>query len=242
MSTLLLNRRNFTPHLRAKSVSHIDYAKLAGCGIKYLVFDKDNTLTEPYQMKYAAGIHDGLQACRSAYQGEQIAILSNSVGSRDDPGGLEAKEVEKVLGMKVIRHVNKKPDVSDDILRHFATDQVHEVAVVGDRILSDVVMGNSLGMFTIYVDPINKAPENFMVRVVRILEDKVLPMLTPSDGLPPEHKTIKREMLADLLIKGPRKKLYNVPNLTVDCIVTRPRQEENNGMDILLVTRKRAPF
>ena len=52
LSTLLWNRRNFTPHIRARSVAHINYAKLASCGIKYLVFDKDNTLTEPYTMQY----------------------------------------------------------------------------------------------------------------------------------------------------------------------------------------------
>ena len=52
LGTLLWNRRNFTPHIRAKSVAHINYAKLANCGIKYLVFDKDNTLTEPYKMQY----------------------------------------------------------------------------------------------------------------------------------------------------------------------------------------------
>ena len=55
------------------------------------------------------------------------------------------------------------------------------MVVVGDRILSDVVMGNLVGMFTIYVDPLNLKHENFMVRFVRGFENRVVPWLTPKD-------------------------------------------------------------
>ena len=59
------------------------------------------------------------------------------------------------MGIKVIRHKRKKPAVREDILNHFEAREEHLVAVVGDRILSDIVMGNNFGMFTIYVDPLN---------------------------------------------------------------------------------------
>ena len=51
-------------------------------------------------------------------------------------------------------------------------------------------MGNSHGMFTIYVEPLSVAHENSMVRMVRTFEDSVLPYLTPSDNRPPAHPTI----------------------------------------------------
>ena len=41
------------------------------------------------------------------------------MGSRDDPENIEAKIVEKTLGLSVIRHEKKKPAVRDDILLHF---------------------------------------------------------------------------------------------------------------------------
>ena len=121
LNTLLNSRQNFTPHVRAQSVAHINYAKLASCGIKYVVFDKDNTLTEPYVDEYfnedlQRGI---LKECEKAFKIDNMAILSNSVGSKDDPEGREAKKVERTLGLKVIRHVNKKPAVSEEILQHF---------------------------------------------------------------------------------------------------------------------------
>ena len=74
---------------------------------------------------------------------------------------------------------------------------------MGDRILSDVVMGNSHGMFTIYVEPICTKRENFVVRLVRLFEDKVLPFMTPSDGQPPVHETISQQMLHELVLHEP---------------------------------------
>ena len=50
-----------------------------------------------------------------------MAVLSNSVGSKDDPGHAEAIIVEGTLGMAVIRHERKKPAVRDDVLEHFKT-------------------------------------------------------------------------------------------------------------------------
>jgi predicted HAD superfamily phosphohydrolase YqeG len=65
------------------------------------------------------------------------------------------------------------------------------VVVVGDRILSDVVMGNHYGMFTIYVDPLNLSHENFVVRFVRCFENRIVPWITPRDKEAPKHPTVK---------------------------------------------------
>ena len=51
-STLMHNRRNFVPHLKIKSIRNVDWKKLNEWGIKYLIFDKDNTLTRPYERNY----------------------------------------------------------------------------------------------------------------------------------------------------------------------------------------------
>ena len=65
------------------------------------------------------------------------------------------------------------------------------MAVIGDRILSDVVMGNSFGMLTIYVDPLNLEHENIVVRFVRAFENRVIPWITPRDKEPMKHPTVK---------------------------------------------------
>ncbi len=84
------------------------------------------------------------------------------------------------MGISVIRHDKKKPAVHEDIMHHFQAREEHLIAIVGDRILSDVVMGNHLGMFTIYVDPLHVDKENSMVRLVRGFENKVLPWISPA--------------------------------------------------------------
>ena len=41
---------------------------------------------------------------REAYPGSRLLIVSNTSGSRSDPGGLEAEKVEKSTGVRVLRH------------------------------------------------------------------------------------------------------------------------------------------
>ena len=77
-------------------------------------------------------------------------------------------------------------------MKHFWADEEHFIAVVGDRILSDVVLGNHLGMFTIYVSPLDVTPENSMVRLVRCFEDTLLSGLT-SGLMPLSHPLIEPE-------------------------------------------------
>ena len=103
-------------------MAHIDYKTLKENGIKFIVFDKDNTLTVPYVREYFDKTLEEaiISDCQRIFGEENTALLSNSVGSRDDPENKEAKIVEKTLGLQVIRHEKKKPAVRDDILLHFA--------------------------------------------------------------------------------------------------------------------------
>ncbi len=105
-----------------------------------------------------------------------MAILSNSVGSKEDKGHKEAKLLEEKIGVSVIRHERKKPEVEEDILRQFpGIKEPNEVCLVGDRVMADTVMGNALGYFTIEVEPFCTKPENFMVKLMRKVEKYVLP-------------------------------------------------------------------
>ena len=90
-----------------------------------MVFDKDNTLTKPYVKAYhSPKLEEAiLSRCSEVFGLDQIAILSNSAGSRDDKNHKEAKSVEQSLGLKVIRHELKKPAVCDDILKHFEAQE-----------------------------------------------------------------------------------------------------------------------
>ena len=45
------------------------------------------------------------------------------------------------------------------------------MCIVGDRVLSDVLMGNKFGTFTILVKPFTSAPENPVVKILRKFEN-----------------------------------------------------------------------
>ena len=98
--------------------AHINYRKLHELGIRHIIFDKDNTLTAPYARRYFNEEIEGamLRDCKVVFGRENVAILSNSAGSKDDPGHKEAKVIEETLGLPVIRHKLKKPAVHSDIM------------------------------------------------------------------------------------------------------------------------------
>lgn len=76
------------PHVSVPDIRWVNWPALRAAGFKGCVFDKDNTLTQPY----ALGIHEPLAAsmqhCMEAFDGN-IALLSNSAGLQEfDPKGM----------------------------------------------------------------------------------------------------------------------------------------------------------
>ena len=147
-------------------------------------------MTIPYERQIHSSIVNQFNSLITLYGRENIAILSNSVGSKEDIGYKEAIIIEEALGIKVIRHVNKKPEVNEDVLVHFGTKEPSSIAMIGDRILSDCVMGNTHGYFTIYCEPFDTKPENFMVKLTRKVEGHIIPLIAPS--VPIEHVVIDK--------------------------------------------------
>ena len=85
------------------------------CGITAVVFDKDNTLTAPYSLRTHPDAVVGLAAALSVFGPDRVAILSNSAGTtKDDPDYKEAIKIEQDMGIKVIRHDEKKPGGLDE--------------------------------------------------------------------------------------------------------------------------------
>ena len=149
------------PRMRAQSIGEIDYEKLVSQeNIRAIIFDKDNTLTLPYALKLDTATQKALRKCTAAGITIQY-IVSNHAGSPDDPGHSMAEQFEKCLGLPVIRHQGKKPLIPlDSILSQLSSSLLQplipqQIADVGDRVLTDVVWANSLGMYSILVEPLD---------------------------------------------------------------------------------------
>eukprot|EP00605_Chrysophyceae_sp_TOSAG23-4_P001375 GSChrysophyteH1.ASY1.ANO1.1495.1 assembled CDS len=169
------------PHESLKHVSDIQFDKLQSLGIKYLVFDKDNTLTKAFEDNLDDTVKSTIDQAKHVFP-DCIAILSNSVGSNDDLNFAGAAAVEEVLELPVIRHKLKKPACFDEVRQHFASVRkvasesidASEICMVGDRSLTDVVFANTHGMYSIHVEPLNASADHPVPRVVRTVESRVL--------------------------------------------------------------------
>mmetsp|Transcript_66688 Transcript_66688/g.134426 ORF Transcript_66688/g.134426 Transcript_66688/m.134426 type:complete len:282 (+) Transcript_66688:53-898(+) len=212
------------PHISVPHIGHINWAALAAAGIKGVVFDKDNTLTAPYVDIYDSRVVLSVNKCRQTFGSSRLIILSNSAGGPDDPNYAAAAVVEAQLNMNVLRRQSKKPKGFDELLAWFNDDRAtkieqsdstvhldddkikreqailrpHELCMVGDRALTDVVFGNMHGMLTVHVGPLTSVGDNKAARVFRGLENRMLlPMMRApilfGSAKPPAHPALSQE-------------------------------------------------
>ena len=115
---------------------------------------------------------EALAQCIETFGRDKVAVVSNSAGSSDDAGGAEARALSGQLGIAVIEHGGKKPAerVGRAVLSHFGCEhEPHRVAMVGDRLYTDVLLGNRAGMFTVLTEPFTDKGDSAPAAAVRVL-------------------------------------------------------------------------
>jgi hypothetical protein len=150
------------PVLILPDVTHIRPEWLEKNGIKGFIFDLDNTLMRPHTGCLEADIAHWLDSIQAA--GYRCVVVSNN------PIAPYIAEVEKKLGFRCLSRA-KKPGRAGFLKGLKWLDLPHhQVAVVGDRPLTDIWGGQRLGMPTILVDPLNKSHESLLIKCLRYLE------------------------------------------------------------------------
>ncbi|KAI9591156.1 mitochondrial PGP phosphatase-domain-containing protein [Syncephalis fuscata] len=180
---LLIRPQWTVPHLLVNDIRGIDFNQLYQSGIRGVAFDKDNCLTRPYEDKLADELQEAWQQCQTTFS-NHICIVSNSAGTLDDHEYQQAKKVEKDLGVPVLRHQQKKPACAQELCQYFARLNVQpsEIAMIGDRILTDVVYGHRVGAFTILCRKVlGENGDNWAAKHLRRLEHQWLDLVWPTD-------------------------------------------------------------
>ena len=172
----LSNYNSIKPDLIYKNFLDIDPKELKDkYKVKYVIFDKDNTLTIPYENTFPNDLYmNKIKQFQNIFEKHNIAIISNTCGSSDDINHSEAQIVEKNLDLYVIRHKLKKPQVYNEIKQNFKTEKDNEICIIGDRLLVDIIMGKKYNFFTVLVSPIDTSRENIMVKLIRKIENKII--------------------------------------------------------------------
>ena len=146
-------------------VTDIDLAQLKQDGVCGLIFDLDSTLMSPHSGKITPQVEVWLKEARDNFK---VAIVSNN--SRAD----YIDEVRELLQMPTIGKAAKpRRWAFFAILKSFELE-ASQVAVVGDRPLTDVLGGQRAGMKTILVWPLKTQVEPGWITMMRKLERCVI--------------------------------------------------------------------
>lgn len=142
-------------------VTDIDLDLLHREGIRGLIFDLDSTLVAPRAGVLTNEVAGWLDRARGMFK---VAIVSNNKRSA------YVQSVQALLEMPCIG-MAAKPSTKAffEVLRIFDLPP-HEVAVIGDRPLTDVWGGQRAGMKTILVWPLKSMNEPEWIRMIRRME------------------------------------------------------------------------
>ena len=150
-----------SPNYNLESIYDIDIAELKSIGIKALFFDLDSTLMKSKSGKFSFKTVQFLNDLKTNFK---LAIITNNKNfnyinkaksQTDIPIYYAAAKPNTDVMLTACRELSIKPQ---------------DVAMIGDRPLSDIWGGIRAGMVTILVDSISKDEENFIVRFARFLE------------------------------------------------------------------------
>eukprot|EP00730_Choanoeca_flexa_P020327 TRINITY_DN9933_c0_g1_i2.p1 TRINITY_DN9933_c0_g1~~TRINITY_DN9933_c0_g1_i2.p1 ORF type:complete len:170 (+),score=17.43 TRINITY_DN9933_c0_g1_i2:27-536(+) len=142
------------PSYVVQDIRQLPLKQLRERGIRYLIFDKDNCITKPYELSVHAPFANCWSNLQQDYR-DRIYIVSNSA---------------------VLRHRDKKPsyECGRQLLDALNNPSPSQVAMIGDRLLTDVVFGNRMGFTTILTMPFTTAREPVVVQLLRKFENILL--------------------------------------------------------------------
>jgi HAD superfamily phosphatase (TIGR01668 family) len=169
------------PHMRVKSIYDIDLNLLAENGVSGIITDLDNTLVGARIALATPELIAWLDHVREL--GFKVVVVSNNHETR-------VSKFAEPLSIPFI-HAARKP--STKAFRKALAVlglEAGQTVVVGDQMMTDVLGGKRMGLYTILVSPISPADEGLGTRINRLLERIALSRLRRK-GLWQEEETSK---------------------------------------------------
>jgi len=149
------------PTYIVEHVTDINLEDLKNDNIRGLILDLDNTIMPPKSMVFPENIARWLELVKNDFK---IAILSNNphknyVRNAGELAGCAAYEKagkpRRAAAIKALKDLDLLPE---------------QVVMVGDRPLTDIWVGQRIGIVTILVDPLMKREEIHFIKFLRKLE------------------------------------------------------------------------
>lgn len=144
-----------------ENVLQIDLDEMRNKGVKGFIFDLDNTLMAPNTGIFTEEIKAWLDELMKEFK---VAIVSNN------PIPSYEKKVREVVDLPIYFKAGKpRRKFVREALKELGIDP-KEAAMVGDRPLTDIWVGQRLKMVTVLVDPLRKKFEPQFIKFLRSLE------------------------------------------------------------------------
>jgi HAD superfamily phosphatase (TIGR01668 family) len=167
------------PHMRVNNIYDIQLDVLQSKGMKGIITDLDNTLVGSRDPIATPELVAWLDRVRDF--GFKVVIVSNNNQTR-------VSKFAEPIGIPFI-HAARKP-ASRAFRRALQVLELpaEQTVVIGDQMLTDVLGGRRMGLFTILVDAIAPTDEGIMTRVNRRIEKIALARLRKKGLWPEEDK------------------------------------------------------
>lgn len=167
----------YIPDIYQKNIYTIDYDKLLNRNIKCLLFDLDNTIV-PSNCKEVPKKAKELFASLKQ-KGFNIIIFTNSPMFR-------LKIFKEALNVEGCSSAHKPHTKKlKKILGKYNYD-ISEVAIIGDQMMTDILVGNKVGITTILINQVSKK-DFILTRINRHFEKKIQKKLKDKDLFRKEH-------------------------------------------------------
>lgn len=152
------------PNIYLNNVKEITIELLTEKNIKGLLLDVDNTLID-FNHKILEGVKEWCEDLKK--QGIKLCILSNTNKIE------KVKRVAKELDLQYINFAKKPSKSGFKRAMELLKLDAENMAIAGDQIMTDILGGNRMKMFTILTKPLDKK-DIFITRVKRPLENMII--------------------------------------------------------------------
>lgn len=153
------------PDFNLKNIYDIDLDLLKCQGIRGIFFDLDSTIMVSKSGEYSEKMEKWLKRVEEDFF---IAVITNN--KKD----CYVEKVRSISSFQVISNAKKPSTRAIKKLLKKIKMCPQEVVIVGDRPLTDILVGKLLGAHTILVDSINAHNEDAATRLVRWLERRFI--------------------------------------------------------------------
>ena len=139
------DKMKLVPKMYQKDIYHIKYNLLKKKNIEVIIFDIDNTLLKVDELVPSKKLVDFIENLKKDFK---IIIASNNTKKRVQLVGDKLKCDYLYSMMKPTKKIKK-------FLIKKGYHDMKKVMIIGDQIVTDILMGNRLGIYTVMVDPIS---------------------------------------------------------------------------------------